>query len=169
MTRSDPNAASRPFDPETPSGIRGWLLLVLLWLCLAPFTIGRTLYNTFEPLLTDGAWTQLTTPGQPAYHPLWAPLIVAEIAGYGLKLGLALAALWLFLRQSRRAPLVIIALLGWSLGFAIADQAATTLIPLIPPPSTDTLVETFVPPAAAFAVWVPYLLRSKRVRATFVF
>ncbi|MFO1358374.1 DUF2569 family protein [Plasticicumulans sp.] len=161
-------AVTPAFDPETPAGIGGWLLLMLLGLVLTPLRVAWSTYGMLQPVLMPGVWEQLTEPGHPAYHPLWAPLIVAETAGNGLTLLLALLALWLFLRRSRRAPAVIIGLFVWSLLFAITDQAATGLIPMIPPPTTETLIDALVAPAVAVAIWVPYLLRSKRVRATFV-
>lgn len=169
MPRSEALPTAAPaYDPEAPSGLRGWLLLLLLGLVLTPLRTVWSMTAMLEPVLQPGVWTELTEPGHAAYHALWAPLIVGEAAGNLLSLALGLVALWLFLRRSRQAPRVVIGLLVWSLLFSIADLAAAGLIPLIPPPTTEALIEALVAPAVAVAIWVPYLLRSRRVRATFV-
>jgi hypothetical protein len=56
-----------------PSGLGGWLIVVGLGLIVVPIRMLIILAQAFPPIVRDGAWEVLTTPGGERYHPLWAP------------------------------------------------------------------------------------------------
>ena len=86
-----------------PSGIGGWLYLVALGLCLTPvrlvLEIGRGLR-----LLDPATWHAVTTPVRPAYHPLFGPLIVGELAANGILLLWTFGLLYLYFTRRRIFP-----------------------------------------------------------------
>ena len=152
-----------------PRGLGGWLILPILGLIVSPFTIGLTLVRDILPIFGDGTWEMLTSPSSELYHPLWEPLIWLELAGNVLLITLALVTLWFVFTKSRLAPRMMIAWLVFGALFVAADFVLAERIPMIAeqpadPDSVRDLIRTFV----GAAIWIPYLLVSKRVRATFI-
>lgn len=151
-----------------PKGIGGWLILVVIGLLISPIRISYALATNHWPLIRDGAWSVLTTPGTDAYHALWAPLLVFEIAGNVGSIAFALVTLWFLIRKSRHTPILAISWLIWTTAVVVIDFFAADLIPAVAaqsdPESTKELVRSIV----GAAIWVPYFLVSKRVKATFV-
>ena len=150
-------------------GIGGWLILVLIGLVVSPIRIGMHAYQNFAPIFSDGTWEALTSPSSEAYHKLWAPLISFEIAGNIAIILLGLVTLYFFVTKSRHTPRVAIAWLLTGVVFVIGDFFLADLIPLIAaqPTGADTIKEVARSLIGA-AIWVPYFLVSKRVKATFV-
>lgn len=149
-------------------GIGGWLILVVLGLLLSPIRIVTLLSQYHVPMFSDGTWELLTTPSSDFFHPFWAPLIAFEIAGNLLILLLGLLTLYFLFRKSKYTPRFAIAWLLTSFIFVIADYFLADTIPLIAaqPADPETIKEVARSTVGA-AIWVPYFLVSKRVKATF--
>lgn len=155
-------------DESSPRGIGGWLLLVGLGLIVSPLRIGYFLATTHWPIFQNGSWGLLTTPGSEAYHPLWAPLLVFEIIGNLGSIVLAIATLWLMFRKSRYTPRIAIAWLAWTAAVVVIDFFAADLIPAVAAQSDPDSVKELVRSIVGAAIWIPYFLVSKRVKATFI-
>ena len=153
---------------DGPSGIGGWLVLPLLGLMLTPVQVGIQTVRDFPPVLGTQVWGQLTTPGGESYHPLWAQLIIFELVTNVVVIGFSLVLLVLFFRKSRRVPSLMI---GWMLlNFAI-QVIDLVLVGAIPAAASAAGAQDRTDLSRAVvgaAVWIPYFLRSKRVRNTFV-
>jgi hypothetical protein len=149
------------------AGLRGWLILVGFGFCLAPFRILKGVAEQVKALDAD-TWVMLTTPGGAAYHPLWAPLLLGEvILNLGL-LGLSILAVSLFFKKRRAFPRVAIAFLAAGVSVLVLDLLAVRMIPMAAAqPDASDLRDLFQAGIGA-AIWIPYFLQSKRVRATFV-
>lgn len=148
-------------------GIRGWLILIAISIVFSPIKL-LTLLPKYSEIFSNGAWQALTTQGSEVYNPFWAPILIFEIIG---NIGMLLAWLYLgylFFSKKILFPKAYIALAIFGLVFILADAFAVKLIlPNEPVFGPDTTKEVF---SALFmvVVWVPYMLRSKRVKATFV-
>lgn len=122
---------------------------------------------TYPEVFSGGAWEALTTQGSEVYSPLWAPIIGGEVLVNG---GLVLAYLYmayLFFTKRSAFPKWFIGIAVFGLVFVIVDALAVKLaLPSEPMLDPDTLSE-LASSAIVVAVWVPYMLVSKRVRATF--
>lgn len=149
-------------------GIGGWLILVAIGIIITPLRIVTMIIVTYPDLFSSGVWDALTTPESEAYNPLWAPVIIAELL---VNCGLLLAWLYMgykFFTKSKEFPKWYIGLAIFSLAFIVADALAVSLVlPGEPLFDTDTLGELFRALIMVF-IWVPYMLVSKRVKATFV-
>lgn len=154
-------------DARGLQGIRGWLLLVALGLCLQPLILLKTLRDNaraFEP----ETWRVLTMPGARAYHPLWAPLLIAEVVvNAALLVGVAVL-LYLFFTTKRVFPRAAIAFMAASFVVTLGDYAFTGAIPAARAQFTAKEAADIGRSALATAIWIPYFLRSRRVAATFV-
>lgn len=161
--RHDPPAQAAA--PGSPEGLGGWLVLVGFGLISSPVMIGRTLVEVAGAMSID-TWSALTTFGGTAYHALWAPFLLFELA---FNLGqLVFAGLLLMLFFQRRTSLPKL-LIGFYLASAVLQAADVMLSSLIPaititPEDYASLVRVWV----VSLIWSAYLLKSRRVKATFV-
>ena len=150
-----------------PHGLGGWLILVGIGLVVTAIRLPVSLATTFFPLFTQGQWAALTTPGSKVYHPLWAPLLICETLGTLLFAVLAAALLFLFFSKSRWFPRIFIVYVISILLFDIADFFLVNRIPAAAAQHDFDPVMEIVRAILASAIWVPYMLVSKRVKNTF--
>lgn len=148
-------------------GLRGWLVLVGVGFCLAPFRMLKTIVEGAKAFEAD-TWAVLTTPGTRAYHPLWAPVIIGETILNVLLLAVAFLAIYLFFKKRRAFPGVAIGFLGAGLGVVIVDLVVVQAIPAARAQIGVSDIGNVARAALGAAIWIPYFIRSKRVHATFV-
>jgi hypothetical protein len=182
-----PSAASggNPRKPQTPwapptvraslglpekklEGLGGWLVLVGLGIVISPLRIIGTIFPLYSKMLSNGSWEALTTPGTEAYNPLWAPILYGEMTING---GLLLAWIFiavLFFSKKKVFPKCYIGILLFTLIFVFIDVLAIASVlpnePVFDVETTRNLSSSLI----ACVIWVPYMLVSKRVKATFV-
>lgn len=149
-------------------GLGGWLILVGIGVVLAPIRLLVAFIPVYAPILEEGVWGALTTPGSPAYHPLWGPLLMGEI-GYNLAMVAAsVYMIYLFFTKHFLFPKVFIAICVASLVFIPLDAWIVTMIfPTEPMFDPETTME-FIRVVIASLIWIPYMLVSERVKLTFV-
>lgn len=150
-----------------PRGIGGWLLLPLFGLIITPFRVTFETILVFRPVLEPGVWRALTTPGHDAYHPLWSTVIAFELVTNAALIVFTVVLLVLFFRKSRRVPRLMIVWYLSMMAMQLIDLALTEAIPAAAANGSEGTRDT-VRAIAAAAIWVPYFLRSVRVRNTFV-
>ncbi|SDQ85425.1 DUF2569 family protein [Pseudoxanthomonas sp. CF125] len=149
-------------------GLWGWLLLFTGFVILKMVRIGFLILATFLPLFRDGTWQALTSPGSPAYHPLWERVLIFELAGHIVIGAMAMVALALLVVRSSYAPKFSIGLVTASFAVAAANYFIAAQIPSIPDQGTGyENLAVLVRATIAMLIWVPYFLVSRRVRATF--
>ena len=158
---------SEAYPPPPPKGIGGWLVLVVMGLIVSPLRITYFLATNHWPIFRDGAWQQLTTPGTEVYHELWAPLLIFEVLGNVGSIALGLVTLWFVFQRSRLTPRMAIAWLTWTTAFVVVDYFAADLIPAVAAQADPGGAKEVVRSLVGAAIWIPYFLVSKRVRATF--
>lgn len=153
---------------DAPKGLGGWLILVGIGVVLNPITLIFQLYTLYYQAYLDGTFTYLTDPSSSGYHPYWMPFLAFEIIGNLIILGVAVWLVYLYFSKHRRFPKTYIFLQVSSLIFLIADAWLITLIlPDLGPMDPETLRD-IGRAVGVVAIWVPYMLLSKRVKATFV-
>lgn len=151
-----------------PYGLGGWLILLGIGIVLSPFRLAAVIVQTYLPLFQDGTWGILTTPSSEHYHALWAPLLSFEIAGNLAFLVTYSVLAFLFFRKSRFLPRIYIAATLLNLCFVVLDSwFASLVLPDEALVDADTAKE-IARAALSSAIWVPYMLLSKRVKNTFV-
>lgn len=157
-----------PPPSKDPIGLGGWLILVGIGVVVSPLRIVGQVFPIYANMLSNGTWDRLTTPGSEAYQPLWQPILVAEI---GINAALVLTWLFiafLFFTKRRLFPKVYIGTLLFTLAFVVADALAIQLVlpneTVFDPETTKQVMQTVL----ATMIWTPYMLVSKRVKATFV-
>lgn len=151
------------------SRIGGPLILVAIGLVITPFFQISTLLTNFLPVLSEGAWANLTTAGSEFYDALWAPLIIFELLGYLALLILAIVTTIYFFGRCRSAVKLLIFFYVGNLLFLLVDSVLASQLTGMAaeaiPDSTAGIVQAVV----TCAVWIPYLKVSRRVRGTFIY
>jgi hypothetical protein len=149
-------------------GLGGWLILVGGGIIFTPLRIIIQAFPIYLGLFSDGGWEVLTNPGSEAYNQLWAPILIGEIS---VNCGFVL--LWIFLgylffKKKKLFPKCYIGILLFSLLYGLIDALAIKAVlpsePIFGPDTTKDLVLSLI----GMLIWVPYMLKSKRVKTTFV-
>jgi len=178
MTDQNPYAAPNVIEPKSANpkcgsnkeleGLGGWLILVGFGVVVSPIVIGIETFSAFATLFVHGGWEVLTHPESESYHPLWAPIIIAETA-FNIAATIAwLVLAFLFFTKSRWFPRVYIVVVVFSFVFLLADSIVISAIlpghPIFEAEAGREVLRSIV----GIVIWVPYMLVSKRVKATFV-
>lgn len=153
---------------ENVEGIGGWLVLVALGVVFSPIRIVLELFSIYSGLFSDGTWEFLTTPSTELYHPLWAPIILGELFINGALVLAWIVAIFLFFSKKRIFPKWYIGILLFTLVFIILDAFAIKVVLPSEPAFDDETAKELVRSIIASLIWIPYMLVSKRVKATFI-
>ncbi len=148
-------------------GLGGWLILVGIGLIISPIRIAAIEFTILSVLL-DGTWSAISSSSSEFYNPLLAFMIPLEfIMNLAFIFGF-IFLIYLYFSKSSIFPRWFIAIYAANLIFIFADAFLVNLaVPDQPVFDPDTSKE-FIRSFAACAVWIPYLLKSKRVETTFV-
>ncbi len=126
------------------------------------------LIRTVPEIFSTETWANLTTQGSVAYHPLWAPLIIGDIL---INCGLLLVwfyVAYLFFTKSKHFPIWFICLADFYLLYVVvANFGIKQFLTSLPIFNLET-AKRMMSAVIMAAIWVPYLLVSKRVKATFI-
>ncbi len=155
-------------EEKNLQGIGGWLILVAVGIVFTPIKKIMVKVTIYTEIFSTGVWEDLTTQGNEAYSPLWAPSIIGEVLfSCGLIIVLLYMA-YLFFTKSRDFPkwFVVIAIIN--VQFIAADAFIINMF--LPSQSIfdPGTIREFLRSVITLVVWVPYMFISKRVRATFI-
>lgn len=149
-------------------GLGGWLILVALGIIISPIKIISFLLPLKKDIFDSGFWEMATTPGSEFYNTLWKPILLNEIGINILLIAAWIYIAYLFFSKKKLFPKVYMSVMIFTLLFIILDAFAVKLVlpdePIFDPETTKEVVQTLV----ACIIWIPYMLLSKRVKATFV-
>ena len=161
-------AAETPASAQQPLPIGGWLILIAIGLCIS---LPQNLAGLFQSLapLRGPVWTRLTDPASPRYNAYWRGALIFEVVAACIYLLMNVIAVILFFGKRRLFALLMVLFIPSIFILGLADHYLGSLIPAVAASPVYTkgmhwLVGKFV----ALHVWVPYLLVSKRVKATFI-
>jgi hypothetical protein len=155
---------------DRPDGIHigGWLYLLGANHVLALVTFSFGLLRSIGTFARPEIWLNLTTPGYYLYDPLWSTVITYEIVGSAVGVICCCVSLYLMVGHKRAYRPWVIAYFTGVAAFAWGDFLLLRMI-------QSFQGQLFVPGLAGalwsalyVIIWVPYILVSKRVKATFV-
>ncbi len=155
-------------ETRGPEGLGGWLILVGIGIVVGPVRMAYVMLDTYREIVTNGTWEILTTQDSGFYYPELAALIVVELAVNLAILVASLYVAYLFFTKRRSLPAWYIGVAVFSFVFVLADAiAVSALLPDMPLMDSQTAGE-MGRSLFQVCVWVPYMLVSRRVKATFV-
>lgn len=151
---------------EETKKIEGWLLLVGVYIIVSPIRWLNTIYLQIFSGLT---WEAITSASYEHYdNVIWRALLIGEFV-YNISLIiLSIYLIYLFFARHYLFPRIFIVVLIIPVVLIPLDSwAVTFLFPLESIFDKDTLIK-LIQTLVAILVWVPYMLRSERVKKTFV-
>jgi transglutaminase-like putative cysteine protease len=161
-----PPVPNEPFNPKL-KGIGGWLILPAIGVVVIPVRLMLEIVKTLPTYATD-AWSQLTTVGAEAYHALWAPVLLFELAGNLAYLVFSVLLVVMFFQKRRGVPHLYIAMLVGGVLFHGLDLAFASAIPAAANSVTGKDWGELARMVIGAIIWGSYFHVSKRVKATFV-
>ena len=148
--------------------IEGWLLLVGLGIIIAPLRIIYFVTTVYAKILTTtGFWARLATPGDKLYDPLWHPLLIGEMAASLISFILSIWLIILFMNHKKVFPKIFIIFLCFDLFYVVVDHIFAQMIPYIADKPDAKTIGKIAGVSLAAIIWVPYMLKSQRVKGTF--
>lgn len=167
-TASPALADSEPTAQPSPIGIGGWLLLPALAMVVSPIRIAYDFYQTFDPILKPSVWILLLRPGTPFHNPPLAALFTWEIIANAALFVFTVWLAFLFFKKRKNVPKLYVYWLLLGCVLQIADLFFSSLVPIVASQNHASSFNELAKAAIGAAIWMPYFLRSKRVRNTFV-
>lgn len=156
-----------------PRGKGGWLILVGIGIVISIFFNVKGFFSLIAVCRTD-EWILLTTPGTESYRFLWKPTLISEEIFQG---GYTLAWFYtgfLFFINNRRFKNWFISMYVFGITFSILSFSLYQYLlqsypnyEFSPSNFTDELLNMRNMIINAI-IWIPYVIHSERVKATFV-
>lgn len=158
-----PPTAATP-DPRW-SGIVGWLVLLAIVVVIFPISVVWTMGRDFSAY-TLTLWARHTTPGASGYHPLYEPVLLLELVTNTALIVLGTTVAWLFFKRRRWFPAFFVGLCAIRVIADWVDVLLSHRLPTLAAVGIDWSQHARA--TVTLALWVLYILRSKRVQNTFV-
>lgn len=149
-------------------GLGGWLVLVQISIYFSLITITALLITNVLPIYEPEVWDVLTDPSSPYYDAMLVPLILFEtVMNVVFVIGLIIALVLMYSKK-RAFPKLMIGYIIASLLFGIIDFAVASQIELLAEIEDGQSATQIVRSMIYACIWIPYFIRSERVRNTFV-
>ncbi len=157
------------FDPvlantlhyQQEQDIGGWLVLVLIGLYATPIALGISLVSNH--FFQIDVWTRLADSASGIYNPAQALLLIFELAGNIGFLVFSVMLLILFHQRRTSLPRLMVYFYGANFLFVFFDSALTTMFKL-----GEADGQGIFRSLIGAAIWIPYFLKSERVKRTFI-
>lgn len=158
------------FDLEETrlTGLGGWLTIVGFGLIVTPIVIFNLLLTEHLPLFTDGSFALLTSESSEYYVPGLSFIMSYEILGNLILIFASFYLLFLFFKKSKFFPSYFIYFRLFNVLFLALDIIFAKMIFPEEPIFDPTIARDLFQVILAAAIWIPYMLRSRRVKNTFI-
>ena len=91
-------------EEKSVVGLAGWLRLIGFLAVAGPLYLTYIISTAYVDAFTSGLWQQITSPQTQGYHPLLAPIFIADVIVILAILAMSAHAMNLFFQRSRRFP-----------------------------------------------------------------
>lgn len=175
LIKGEPLPTNNNISPEIRyRGLRGWLLFPFIALSFWVLRFGSTVYQDVTSLNSPG-YTTLTDPSSQNFIALFGLFSVLEIVCFSLLFGATLYVLYLYLNRKKQFPLYFVFLSLAVLLVTLMEVIIPTFFRYSSVEIRESLAPTFANLNTALLqqtvycmIWIPYIFKSKRVKATFI-
>jgi Protein of unknown function (DUF2569) len=163
-----PPVFTETVSAQQPPPIGGWLIVIAIGLVISLLQNLTGLFQSLAPL-RGPVWERLTDPSSPRYNAYWRGALIFEVVAACLYLLMNLIAVILFFGKRRLFPILTVVFIPSIFILGLVDHYLGSLIPAVAASQEHAKgVHWLAVKFVALHVWIPYLLVSKRVKATFV-
>jgi len=146
-------------EPDSPTGLAGWLVLPIIGVWLSPFVLAYSIVNWFHDL---GSAAQFAASAE---NIRW--MLLLQFGVLSATIVVSVMTVVLLFRRARAFPFAFIALQVLGLSILVIDMAS--LFALGDSVDSNPYEKNPLPlRTSVSALWIVYVLVSQRVRATFV-
>ena len=155
-------------EKENPKGLGGWLILVGIGVVFSPIRIALEAWVEIVPFLEEGYWDVYTNPDSEYFNQKLTIIFIGEITSNLCMFVASFYIVYLFFSKHYRFPFyfIIIITVAWIL-VLIDGLIVSYALPELEVWGKETLGR-LVRQLITALILVPYMLKSKRVKATFV-
>lgn len=148
-------------------GLEGWLILVGIIIISRPLLIMLQSFPNHLNLVTDLTWGVNILPEKTEYYLIWKRLVLCEIISNAILFAASIYLIFLYFSKKK-------IFCKWYMGIMISKLIFSFIVMLV---KKNIIPDTFSYHHTSFvfyrylievSVGIPYMLLSKRVRATFV-
>ena len=160
-------------NSKQPVGIGGWLLLPIAVLLYTVYGAWDDIQQANMVLLDPELWKAFKTPGTLLYHSPWViVLVIAAIIQVGIFI-VAIIALAAIYKKKKIVPRIMISFYVLALCLVVTDMATTfffisKISPELANNMAPELIRKMVGMGVGAIIFIPYFIKSKRVKNTFV-
>lgn len=164
------NLSKKEFEelPLGVVGLGGWLILIQLGLYGTLIMLLVQIINYSIPSISPDIWNTLTSKTSEVYHPLWGVVIIFELLFNVLLFVYCIYILVNLYRKKSIIPRLMIIFYSASLVVGIIDYLLLSRIPAASKLQDTNSLKDIYKSIIACAIWIPYFLKSERVKNTFV-
>ncbi|MCD5322224.1 MULTISPECIES: DUF2569 domain-containing protein [Pontibacillus] len=164
-TNTTPDTTLEEYDH-----INGWLILVAMGLIFSIVGNVIKIFTTFLPLFEEETWSEITTKGTDLYAPFLGTTIIVESIVQILLLGFTIFLAVMFFKKHRLVPklmiyfyiiALVLIVIDNTVAFAILQESEFGQI------AYGQLYPQLFGAIIGACIWIPYFLKSKRVKLTF--
>jgi hypothetical protein len=158
---------TRPAEANAPTGIAGWLLLPALHTCITPAALGMALY-AYWPYLDAGTWNAIGSGASELAVQLLKIGYFALIAGTAALLIVGCFTILLLFRRRRVYPFAWILMMWSVLAWLVLELV---IVIALPGENVNGVAEAWTDVGRGLIsslIWTAYMVKSRRVAATFV-
>lgn len=150
------------------SGLGGWLILVQLGLFATIIIQVLNIFQNIIPIFTTETWNVLTSKSSINYDAFWGPTIIFEAIFNFVFLVFSLYCLVNMYQKKSILPTLMITFYSSNLFFVIVDYILIKQIHFADEFQYQGISNDIIRAAIACIIWIPYFIKSERVRNTFV-
>jgi len=150
------------------SGLGGWLILIQIGLYVTILMTLNQIIRYDLDIFTSEVWEMLTSEGSELYDPLWKPTILFESIYHVASVVFSIYILIQFYRKKSIVPRLIIILYSASVVIGIIDYILLQQIAVAQEFEDEGSLRDVVRSVITSVVWISYLLKSERVKNTFI-
>ena len=148
-------------------GLGGWLILVGIGVVINPINQIYQFNLIYKDTIGAVYWKFLITPNSESYIPYLQPLIISELIGCVIFTIASLYIIYLFFKEKKLFPKFFCYFMFFIALWVYVDAFFAMLVFPDEPLDSETIRE-MIQVIIVCSIWIPYMLVSKRVAATFI-
>jgi len=171
LYRRQPVTSAPPLLPNPAlTGIGGFLIVVAIGMVVRPLLTAKDYWTVLQLIGNHPAWISRTDPESAGYAAGYFAIVVAEAAVMGFLLCWAVVMVPQFFRRKASLPFSFVVHLAVVTTWVLVHLFWANQIPLLKSATAAAIAADAAAVAKVVlfaAIWIPYMLVSRRVKLTF--